>query len=175
MHKDQRRYPIGMFVRQQTYADAERKTNREVLTAAPARLREVVQGLSEVHLDLPYRQGGWTARQVIHHLPDSHLNAYARIRLALTEETPTIKPYDEAAWAELPDSRFPVEASLRLLEALHERWGALLAGLAPSQWRRAYRHPVSGPSTVEQALAEYAWHSRHHTAHVELVRRQALR
>lgn len=121
---------------------------------------------------MPYRPGGWTARQVVHHLPDSHLNAYVRTRLALTEERPTIKPYDEAAWAELPDRRAPVVVSLRLLEALHERWAGLLAGLTGEQWQRAYRHPVAGLVTVEQALAEYVWHGRHHTAHVELVQQR---
>lgn len=165
------RYPIGLFIRQKTFTNAERQANIRALAEAPLRLRLVAESLSESQLDTPYRSGGWTARQVVHHLPDSHMNAYTRIRLALTEEYPVIKPYDEAAWAGLPDRHAPVAVSLRLLEALHERWVLLLEGLTGNAWKHAYRHPVAGPVTVEQALAEYVWHGRHHTAHVELVQK----
>jgi uncharacterized damage-inducible protein DinB len=152
--------------------EARRSHCVERIAATPARLRAAVAGLDDAQLDTPYRPGGWTVRQVVHHVPDSHLNAYTRFRLALTEDTPTIKPYEEARWAELPDARSaPVEPSLMLLDALHARWVALLETLGPVEGARAVRHPEHGRLlTVDELLAMYAWHGEHHTAHVTALR-----
>jgi hypothetical protein len=137
------------------------------IAETPARLREAVRGLTGEQLDTPYRPGGWTVRQVVHHVPDSHLNAYMRYRLALTEDEPMIKSYDEARWAELVDARTaPVAPSLALLEALHERWVALLRGLTPEQWRRRFRHPEREVLSLAHDAGVYAWHGRHHVAHI---------
>ena len=134
----------------------------------PARLRELVNGLDEKKLATPYRDGGWTIRQVVHHVPDSHLNAYIRLKFALTEPEPTIKPYDEAAWANLADTRdTPVETSLVLLETLHDRWTRLLRSLQPEDFARRFVHPDHGPVNIDWLIAMYAWHGRHHTAHVK--------
>ncbi len=142
------------------------------IAAAPGQVRAAVAGLDDAQLDTPYRPGGWTVRQVVHHLPDSHLNAYTRIRLALTEDTPTIKPYEEARWAELPDARLlPVEVSLALLEALHARWVPLLQGLGAADGARPLRHPEHGRfMNVDELLALYAWHGEHHVAHITGLR-----
>ena len=142
------------------------------ISRAPGLLRAAVAGLDEQQLDTPYRPQGWTVRQVVHHLPDSHLNAYTRVRLALTEETPTVRPYEEARWAELPDARSaPVEISLRLLDALHARWVALLGRIGPGEGARPLRHPEHGRlMTVDELLAMYAWHGEHHTAQVTALR-----
>ncbi|MDQ3223410.1 MAG: putative metal-dependent hydrolase [Gemmatimonadota bacterium] len=144
------------------------------IAAAPGHLREAVAGLTAEQLETPYRPAGWTVRQVVHHLPDSHLNAYTRIKLALTEEEPTIKPYEEARWAELPDARTgPIEPSLALLESLHQRWLLLLRQLRPSDFERRFRHPEHGRIfQVEEAVAMYAWHGRHHVAHITSLRRR---
>ncbi|MDE3188037.1 MAG: putative metal-dependent hydrolase, partial [Acidobacteriota bacterium] len=127
-------------------------------------------GLSDVQLDTPYREGGWTARQVVHHVADSHANAYVRFKLSLTEDWPTVKPYDEAAWAKLPDSRLPIDASLSLIAALHARWVALLESLTAEDFRKGYIHPELGRQDLATALAIYEWHSRHHTAHITGLR-----
>lgn len=171
------RYPIGEF-KYTGPLDAERR--RESIgriAAAPARVRAAVAGLSPTQLDTPYRPEGWTGRQVVHHLADSHANAYIRFRLALTEPSPTIKPYDEAAWARLPDGvSGPVELSLDLLAALHRRWVLLLEHLAPEDWARTYHHPALGRDvTLDEALALYAWHGEHHLAHITTLapRREA--
>jgi len=130
-----------------------------------------VAGLSEPQLDTPYRPGGWTVRQVVHHVPDSHINSYVRFRLALTENEPTVKPYDESRWAELADSRTAhIETSLALLESLHERWVLLLRSLSPADFRRQFRHPELGAVSLEKNLALYAWHGRHHVAHITSLR-----
>jgi hypothetical protein len=152
--------------------DARRAACVARIAAAPAALRAAVAGLSDAQLDTPYRPGGWTVRQVVHHVPDSHLNAYVRIRLALTENTPTIKPYEEARWAELPDARtLPIEASLVLLEGLHVRWVALLGGLGAADGARQFHHPEHGRLiTVDELIAMYAWHGEHHVAHVTSLR-----
>lgn len=144
------------------------------IAAAPDQLRAAVAGLSPAQLDTPYRPNGWTVRQVVHHLPDSHLNAYTRIKLALTEEEPTIKPYEEARWAELPDARTgPVELSLALLEFLHQRWLLLLRNLAAADFARQFRHPEHGRMfALDEALALYAWHGEHHVAHITSLRRR---
>ena len=130
-----------------------------------------MKGLSAQQLDTPYRDGGWTVRQVVHHVPDSHLNSYIRFKLALTEEEPTIRPYMEDRWAELPEAKTaPIELSLSLLEDLHKRWILMLRAIQPAEWKRTFRHPEIGPMTLEKNLALYAWHGRHHVAHVTALR-----
>jgi hypothetical protein len=155
---------------------APRSRERRIaeIAAAPAHLRKAVAGLTPAQLDTPYRPGGWTVRQVVHHVPDSHLNAYTRIKLALTEEEPTIRPYEEARWAELPDARTgPIEPSLGLLESLHQRWLLLLTQLQPSDFERRFRHPEHGRIfTANEAVAMYAWHGRHHVAHITSLRQR---
>ncbi len=141
------------------------------ITQLPSRLRSAVAGLTEEQLDTPYREGGWTVRQVVHHVADSHMHAVARFRFALTESEPTIKPYDEGAWAMLADAAGEaVEPSLGLLDGLHTRWTMLLQSLTPEQWMRAYLHPENGRTPLEEAVLLYAWHSRHHVAHVTQLR-----
>jgi uncharacterized damage-inducible protein DinB len=138
---------------------------------APSRLRAAIAGLSEAQLDTPYRDGGWTVRQVIHHVPDSHINAYVRFKLALTETEPTIKPYEEAAWAELADTReTPVDVSLALLEALHTRWVSVLNSMSDADFAKQFRHPELGVVSLDKNLALYAWHGKHHTAHIVNLR-----
>lgn len=167
------RYPIGRFQAPSLITPEIREGWLEALAQTPARLRAAVEGLSQAQLDTPYREGGWTVRQVVHHLSDSHLNSYVRFKLALTEESPTIKPYDEQAWARLGDSRdTPIEVSLRLLEALHERWVVLLRGLKEEDWQRSFVHPESGPTILARALGLYAWHGSHHITHVTELRRR---
>ena len=166
------RYPIGPFSYDGQMTDARRADCVARIAAAPARLRAAVAGLDDAQLDTPYRPGGWTIRQVVHHVPDSHLNAYTRFRLALTEDTPTIKPYEEARWAELPDARtLPVSVSLALLEALHARWVPLLTRLGPADGARQLRHPEHGRlMPLDELFALYAWHGDHHVAHVTSLR-----
>ena len=161
------RYPIGKFSFPESTTPEQRREYIREIAEAPARLRAAVAGLSEEQLDTPYRPGGWTVRQVVHHLPDSHINSYVRFRLALTEETPTIKPYDEALWAKLPDAvGTPIETSLALLEALHGRWVRLLESMSDADFSRAFRHPELGMIRLDQNLALYAWHGKHHVAHI---------
>ena len=166
---DDLRYPIGMMPVPDGRVTAEQReqwiTSIETL---PHRLRAAVDGLTPEQYQTPYRPGGWTVHQLVHHLPDSHLNAYTRFKLALTEDEPTIKPYDEAAWAELADTRItPPEVSLALLGALHRRWVSLLRALPASAFARTLRHPEHGRSfTLDQLLAQYAWHSEHHLRHI---------
>ena len=164
-------YPIGRFEwRGQNSAD-DRRRLIDGIDQTPANLRAAVEDLSEQQLDTPYRPGGWTVRQVTHHVPDSHMNAYIRFRLALTEDEPTIKPYDESRWAELADARTaPVETSLVLLEALHLRWAMLLRSLSEADFARQFRHPEMGIVSLDKNLALYAWHGRHHVAHVMFLR-----
>jgi uncharacterized damage-inducible protein DinB len=165
------RYPIGKFTFPETTTTEQRRAWIREIAEAPARLRAAVEGLSEEQLNAPYRPGGWTVRQVVHHLPDSHMNSYVRFKLALTEDTPTIKPYDEAFWAKLPDaSRTPIETSIALLEALHVRWVPLLESITETNFMRAFRHPESGLIRLDQNLALYAWHGKHHVAHITSVR-----
>jgi uncharacterized damage-inducible protein DinB len=165
------RYPIGKFTPPGTVTDEQRRRFIAEVEEAPARLRAAVEGLSAEQLDTPYRPGGWTVRQVIHHLPDSHLNSYTRVKLALTEDEPTIKPYDEKRWAELGDSRVtPVETSLTLLESLHRRWVILLRSLSAADFARKFRHPERGTMTLDENLALYAWHGKHHVAHITSLR-----
>ncbi|HUP62720.1 MAG TPA: bacillithiol transferase BstA [Thermoanaerobaculia bacterium] len=166
------RYPIGPHQRRNELSPDERRAMIEVIATAPARMREAVDGLGEAQLDTPYRDGGWSVRQVVHHVPDSHLNAYIRLKLALTEEQPTIKPYDESAWAQLADSRItPVEVSLTMLEMLHDRWIRLLDTLQPGDFARTFRHPEhEGLFSLDGMIAMYEWHSRHHVAHITSLR-----
>ena len=160
-------YPIGKF----HYAGLMSKQQRDAaivnISELPPRMRAALHGLSPQQLDTPYRPGGWTVRQVAHHVPDSHLNAYIRTKLALTEQEPTIKPYDEKAWADLADTKTtPVETSLALLEAVHERFDNLLRSLSDADFARTFRHPEHGVRTLDWMIALYAWHGPHHTAHI---------
>lgn len=166
------RYPVGKFDRRDSLTPEQRNAAIDDIAAAPAHMRAAVAGLSDAQLDTPYREGGWTLRQVVHHVPDSHMNAFFRTKFALTEDTPTIKPYDEAAWATLSDVRdTPIETSLRLLDALHERWVILLRALKPEDFARKLQHPEhKGPMTLDTIVGMYAWHSRHHVAHITSTR-----
>jgi len=164
------RYPIGRSRAPMSPADYPAMIDS--IAEVPNALREAVRGLTEAQLDTPYRAGGWTLRQVAHHVPDSHLNAYVRFKLALTEDAPVIKPYDEARWAALPDARDEIEPSLRLLDALHERWVAVLRAMSTSDFERTYMHPENGETTLSTALGIYAWHGRHHVAHVTRLRQR---
>jgi len=164
-------YPLGKFTWSGPGSADDRARRIAEIAAAPAALRDAVAGLSDAQLDTPYRPGGWTVRQAAHHVPDSHLNAYVRFKLAVTEERPTIKPYDEKAWAELADVKaVPVATSLALLEALHARWVALLISFGEADWARTFQHPELGIVPLEKNLALYAWHGRHHVAHVTSLR-----
>jgi uncharacterized damage-inducible protein DinB len=165
------RYPVGRFDPLATVSHAQRGALIDSIAAAPARLRAAVAGLNGSQLDTPYRDGGWSVRQVVHHVPDSHLNAYIRFRWALTEATPTIKTYNEKAWAELHDAvTAPIEVSLDLLEALHARWVLLLRSLSESDFERSFQHPEWGIMTIATLLRLYEWHGRHHVAHITNLR-----
>jgi uncharacterized damage-inducible protein DinB len=165
------RYPVGKF----TYAgppdEAQRSQMINEIEKTPAALRAALKGLSPQQLETPYRDGGWTVRQVVHHVPESHMNAYIRFKLALTEKQPQIKPYDEAEWAKLPDIQItPVEVSLQLLAALHSRWVDVLQSMRPSDFGRTLYHPERGVLSLDQMLALYSWHSAHHLAHITSLR-----
>lgn len=168
------RYPIGPFQFEGDLGPDGLVRCIDEIAVAPAHLRDAVAGLTAAQLDTPYRAGGWTVRQVVHHLPDSHLNAYTRMKLALTENEPTIRPYEEARWAELPDARTgPVETSVGLLDFLHQRWTLLLRALEPADFQRRYVHPEHGRVFgLDEAVALYAWHGRHHVAHITSLRRR---
>jgi DinB superfamily len=164
-------YPIGKFDFKQTIDPAAIPTLIEQLAALPAEMRHAIGGLGADQLDTPYRPGGWTVRQTVHHVADSHMNSYIRLRLALTESEPTIRPYEQQLWAELFDARTaPVEVSLQLLECLHARWVMLLKSMAPQDFSRTFRHPDLGTVRLDTNLALYAWHGRHHTAHLTNLR-----
>ncbi len=168
---DPLRYPIGKFDREAVFSPAQISDAIATIASLPENLRSAVDGLSTAQIDTPYRPGGWTVRQLVHHVADSHMNASTRIRLALTEDWPTIKPYNEKLWAELADSLTqPIEVSLELLEPLHRRWVVLLKSLSGSDWQRGYVHPEGGKWSIPEILGLYAWHSRHHTAHVTALR-----
>jgi uncharacterized damage-inducible protein DinB len=165
------RYPIGHFNPQHNLTSTERGALIESIASAPSRLRAALSGLSQKQLETPYREEGWTLRQVAHHVPDSHLNGYIRFKLALTETHPTIKPYREADWALLEDGRnADPEVSIRLLESLHERWAILLASLSSDQFARKLTHPESGVMSLDIALQLYDWHGSHHIAHIATLR-----
>ena len=171
---DALRYPVGRFDAAAEVPHAQRAALIDSIAATPGRLRAAVDGLNDAQLDTPYRDGGWTVRQVVHHVPDSHLNAYTRFRLALTEDQPTIRPYDEASWARLPDaSSAPVAISLNLLEALHTRWDILLRSLSEGDFGRPLLHPEMGAMTIGTLLRMYEWHGRHHVAHITGLRQRS--
>jgi uncharacterized damage-inducible protein DinB len=167
---DALRYPIGPFHPPATATSdtraAQIKTQREL----PVQLAAAVRGLNDTQLDTPYRDGGWTVRQLVHHVADSHMNSYVRFKLALTEDWPTIKPYDEAAWAGLPDSQKPISSSLQLIAALHERWVDLLEAMTDGDFQKGFNHPERGRQNLATTLALYDWHARHHTAHITVLR-----
>ena len=165
------RYPVGRFQKTDSLSPDERRAALAVLDEAPARVRRAVAGLDDGQLDTPYREGGWTVRQVVHHLADSHLNAYVRVRWALTEDGPTIKAYDEKLWAELPDARSaPLAPSLAVLEGVHARFTGLLRSLEEEQLGRRFVHPEGWTGTIDTLVGLYAWHSRHHVGHVTGLR-----
>ena len=161
------RYPTGKFKAPVSYTNEDFRKWTTVIKLFPGKLRLAVMSLNEKQLDTQYRTGGWTIRQVVHHVADSHMNSLLRFKWALTEENTIIKPYEEADWALLPDYRMPVEPSLRILEGLHQRWVALLESFTEEQWGRTFIHPASGDTvTLKKALSLYAWHCNHHLAHI---------
>jgi hypothetical protein len=166
------RYPIGKFQWSGGESTARERAERIAqIETCPSGLRAAVRGLDDAQLDTPYRDGGWTVRQVVHHVPDSHVNAYVRFKLALTEHRPTIKPYDENSWAQLSDSRTsPIDVSLALLEHLHTRWVSVLRDMGEADFARQLVHPEAGVQSLDRVLALYAWHGRHHIAHVTSLR-----
>jgi DinB superfamily len=167
------RYPIGRYQRPASIDAAVIHDAIATIAESPARLTDAVAGLKADQLDTPYREGGWTVRQVVHHVPESHLNAYIRCKLALTEDVPTIKPYEEGEWAKLRDVAItPIGVSLLLLDALHARWVSLLRTLEPHDWQRTFRHPESGVWRVDELATLYAWHGAHHVAHITTLRQQ---
>jgi DinB superfamily len=164
-------YPVGRFTAPDVVSDAMRTSAIDEIAALPATMRAAVSGLSALQIETRYRDGGWTVRQVVHHVADSHMHAYLRVKFALTEESPTIRPYDEAAWSMLPDvAALPIETSLTLLDVLHARWTSCLRGLAPDQFARPFVHPELGAQRIDVSLLRYAWHGRHHVAHVTSLR-----
>ena len=165
------RYPIGRFGPDPNPTPDTRNRHIEQISGLPARMRQAIAGLKKDQIDTPYREGGWTVRQVVHHVPDSHLNAYIRFKWAMTEDAPTIKPYDETAWAVLKDSELtPVDVSLTLLESLHARWTVLLRSLKAEDFERKFTHPDSGPHDLDWLLSLYSWHGNHHVAHITSLR-----
>jgi len=165
-------YPIGKFVYEGPFGEEQRKHFIGEIAACPERLRGAVHNLRESQLATPYRPGGWTVQQVAHHVPDSHMNAFIRFKLALTEPNPTIKPYDEKEWAKLADVELPVETSLVLLEAVHHRWVAVLRSMTADQFEYKLKHPEIGQLTLDYLLGMYAWHGKHHVAHIMSLRKR---
>lgn len=167
------RYPIGKFVYDKETGGKQKNMFISEIESAPLKLKEAVKGLSEKQLDTPYRDGGWTIRQVVHHLPDSHMNAFVRFKLALTEDNPTVKTYDEKKWAELQDySHTPIDVSLNLLDAVHKRWIILIRSMKPDDFKKSYVHPELGKVELDWVLAQYAWHGKHHIAHITSLRKK---
>lgn len=165
------RYPVGKFQPEPELTDISRQNLIRQIAEAPAKLREAIKGLTEEQLDTPYRPGGWTVRQVVHHIPDSHMNAYIRFKLGMTEEEPPVKPYKENLWAELVDAKSsPIEPSLTLLESLHQRWTVFLRSMATADFSRTVMHPEMGKIALDRILQLYAWHGRHHVAHITSLR-----
>jgi uncharacterized damage-inducible protein DinB len=170
---NQLRYPIGKFSAPNEISPEQIKTYIKTIEDTPAKYKKAVQDLNEEQLDTPYRPDGWTIRQVVHHVPDSHLNSYVRFKLGLTENKPTIKPYDEAKWAELDDSKdTPVEVSLTLLESLHKRWATLLRSMTEKDFQKTIIHPERGEMRLDKMLALYDWHCKHHLAHIINLRKR---
>jgi hypothetical protein len=167
------RYPIGPFKAVMPVTHEIRGAAIDAIDGLPARMRSAVAGLNESQLNTPYRPEGWTVRQVVHHVADSHMNAFIRMKLTLTEDTPTIKPYDEKAWALLPDMKLPIDVSLGLIDGIHKRWVAVIGGTSGDQFSRSFIHPELGAEmTLDQLLQLYAWHSHHHLAHITELRRR---
>jgi uncharacterized damage-inducible protein DinB len=168
---DDLRYPIGRFSAPASTTPEMRAASIQTLHLLPERLKKAVDGLSDEQLDTPYREGGWTVRQVVHHIADSHVNALLRFKHALTEDWPTIKAYDEAAWAEMADSKtLPIAPSLAMIDGLHARWVALLEAMTEDDFQKGFNHPEHGRLALTSALAMYDWHARHHTAHIAGLR-----
>jgi hypothetical protein len=166
------RYPIGKFKAPEEYTDEIIRNFIKEIEDTPANLRKAVEGLNDLQLDIPYREDGWTIRQVVHHLPDSHMNAYIRFKLALTERQPVIKPYEEDLWAELKDTFLtPISVSVDLLEMLHKRWVVLIKSLEEEDFLRSYTHPEHGLVNLKYVLALYSWHGKHHIAHITGLRK----
>ena len=167
------RYPVGKFAPPQGPLTAEQCTLLlNQVAEAPAKLRAAIQGLTEAQIDTPYRDGGWTSRQVVHHVADSHMNAFIRFKLALCEDNPTIKPYPEHLWADLADQKLPTDVSLPIIDNVHQRWVAVLRSMKETDWARTFNHPELGVQRLDRALALYAWHGRHHVAHITSLREQ---
>src|SRR5438105_5983664 len=164
------RYPIGEYQPKSPLSADERRAAIEILAATSAKFRAALAGLTPQQVETPYRPDGWTVRQLAHHVPDSHMNGYIRCKLALTEHEPTIKPYDQDRWAELADVRVPIEVSVALLDAVHQRWVALLRGIAPKDFERRLNHPERGVISIDEVLNTYAWHGPHHVAHITQLR-----
>lgn len=174
MMMEELQYPIGRFRWAGTSNAAQRAQWVGIIAATPAALRAAIAGLQPEQLDVRYREDGWTIRQVIHHYADDHMNTYVRFKLALTEDAPSIKGYSESAWAELPDARLgPVEPSLQLLTALHERWVMAWNSLTDTDWQRTFVHPVRGPVSLDHLAALYAWHGQHHVAQITRLRERS--
>jgi len=169
---DDLRYPVGPCVWSPELTPQEKQQHLSDIAEMPAKLRASVAGLAPQHLDIPYREGGWTIRQIVHHIPESHMNSYVRFKLALTEHQPTIKPYDEKLWAETPDSTGPIDMSLDLADALHRRWSLVLNNLTDADFEKSIRHPEVGVLKLKSLLAGYGWHSRHHVAQIVRVRQR---
>ena len=170
---DDLRYPVGKLSFDNDVTPGKRTAWIRQIAETPAAMRAAVRGLTEAQLDAPYRPDGWTVRQVVHHVPDSHMNAFVRFKLALTEDNPTIKPYNEAEWAKLADVRLtPADISLDILDALHRRWVLLLDSMQPEDFSRPLMHPENGPMTLDRLLQMYAWHGRHHVAHITSLRQR---
>jgi len=168
------RYPVGPFEPVSTLTPDERRAAIDAIAEVPARLRAAVANLTDAQLDTPYRPGGWTVRQLVHHVADSHMNALMRFKLALTEDAPTVKTYEEGLWAELADTKTPpIDSSLAIIDNLHKRWVILLRSLEPAQFERKFRHPQWGLGTVDFLLAQYAWHGKHHVAHITSLRERS--
>jgi hypothetical protein len=165
-------YPVGRFDHHAQRTAETRRAAIEDIAALPARMREAIRNLTEGQLDTPYRPGGWTVRQLVHHVADSHMNGYIRTKLAITEENPTIKPYDQDAWSRLADSRLPIDVSLAILDAVHARWTAINRGLQEGDVARTLVHPDLGQLTVDRHIHLYGWHSRHHVAHITSLRQR---
>lgn len=167
---EQLKYPIGKFVKPDSLTVAQRASMIEDLAEVPAKLRNAVEGLSDEQLDTPYRPGGWTVRQVVHHVADASLNQFTRFKLALTENNPTIKAFEEELWAEMVDSKLPIASSLALLDGLYVRWDAIVRAMSSGDFAKAFVHPVLGPMSLNTAFAMYVWHGKHHIAHVTSLR-----
>ncbi len=166
-------YPIGKFHFDGPLTADQKQKSLDDIESTPANLRAAIAGLSNAQLETPYRPDGWTVRQVVHHVPDSHMNAYIRFKLALTEDDPTIKPYEQKLWADLADTKStPIEVSLTLLDSLHHRWMQLLCSFSAADWKRTFRHPELGLVSLEKNLALYAWHGKHHVAHITELRKR---